>query len=78
VVVTLTWAAGTKLAESVLSASTSSVVGFCVPLAAPIQPLKPYPLAAIAVAVTVVPDRYVPPDGESETLPPVDGETVTL
>jgi prolyl-tRNA synthetase len=47
----------TKLAVTVLFPSMRTVNGFCVPLAAPVQPENTKPVAGTAVRVALVPER---------------------
>src|SRR5512145_782600 len=71
------WPLGTKAACTDLFASIVSSSGLADPLASPLQlPKRQVTFEGTGVSVTTVPARYVPPGGESSTLPPPVTPTV--
>src|SRR5262249_2519906 len=64
-----------KVAVTLLFAFITTVVGFAVPVASPLQPANANPALGTAVSVTLVPEPYCPPGGLRVTLPPRTGVT---
>jgi hypothetical protein len=66
------------LAITFISAVTVTVFGFSVPERLPLQPVNRYALLGVAVNVMDVPSKMDEPEGETEMVPPSEGDELVL